>query len=186
MKAILGKLIYKLKLKVRGWTDIDALKKKGFVCGDGLHVGRGTVIDPDYCWLIRLGDNVGLGPNVHLLAHDSRTRDDFGVVRVAPVVIGDNVALSTRVIVMPGVTIGDNVAVGVGSVVYSDIPSNSVVVGNPARRLGRLTGYMDDLATQMDMFPKFDESWTLRGNITGEMKAEMIQILRENAKGFVR
>ena len=32
-----------------------------------------------------------------------------------------------------GITIGDNVIIGAGSVVTKDIPSNCVVVGNPAR-----------------------------------------------------
>ena len=34
---------------------------------------------------------------------------------------------------MPGVLIGDSVLVGAGTVVTKDIPSNSIVVGNPAR-----------------------------------------------------
>ena len=41
-------------------------------------------------------------------------------------VIGSNVTI------LP-VTIGENVQVGAGSVVTKDIPSNSVVYGNPAR-----------------------------------------------------
>lgn len=47
--------------------------------------------------------------------------------------IGNNVTICAGAIVVGGVTIGDNVTIGAGAVVVKDIPSNSVVVGNPAR-----------------------------------------------------
>ena len=50
-----------------------------------------------------------------------------------PISIGENVWLGARVVVLPGVTIGDNSVVGIGSVVTSDVPPNSVAVGVPAR-----------------------------------------------------
>lgn len=34
---------------------------------------------------------------------------------------------------MPGVSVGDHVIVGAGSVVTKDVPSNSIVAGNPAK-----------------------------------------------------
>lgn len=55
------------------------------------------------------------------------------------VTIGDNVWLGARVVVCPGVHIGDNVVAGAGTVILHDVPANSVVVGNPARIVNRLT-----------------------------------------------
>ena len=49
-----------------------------------------------------------------------------------PIMIGNNVWLGARVIVLPGVTIGENSVVGVGSVVTRDIPPRSLAVGTPA------------------------------------------------------
>ncbi|SDB79398.1 serine O-acetyltransferase [Bacteroides ovatus] len=46
--------------------------------------------------------------------------------------IGDNVIIFSHCVVMGGIRIGNNVIIGAGSVVYKDIPENSVVVGNPA------------------------------------------------------
>jgi carbonic anhydrase/acetyltransferase-like protein (isoleucine patch superfamily) len=60
------------------------------------------------------------------------TTADAGFL-TAPIMIGDNVWLGAKVIVLKGVTIGDNVVVGANSVVTSDIPANSVAVGIPAR-----------------------------------------------------
>jgi lipopolysaccharide O-acetyltransferase len=54
-------------------------------------------------------------------------------LKTAPVIIGNNVWLGEKTIVLPGVTIGNNVVVGAGSVVTHDIPSFSIAVGNPAK-----------------------------------------------------
>lgn len=48
-------------------------------------------------------------------------------------VIGNNVSLGANVTIIGNVTIGDNVIIGAGSVVVKNVPSNSTVVGNPAR-----------------------------------------------------
>jgi maltose O-acetyltransferase len=49
------------------------------------------------------------------------------------VVIGNDVWLGTRVIVLPGVTVGDGAVIGSGAVITKDIPPYSVAVGVPAR-----------------------------------------------------
>lgn len=54
---------------------------------------------------------------------------------VRPVVIGDNVWVGRRAIIFPGVTIGSGSAVSAGAVVTSDVPPDTVVAGNPARRV---------------------------------------------------
>lgn len=57
----------------------------------------------------------------------------IGVIGNDRPVIGDNVRVATGAIVIGGITIGDNVIIGAGTVVVKDVPSNCVVVGNPAR-----------------------------------------------------
>lgn len=53
--------------------------------------------------------------------------------------IGDNVQLGASVCIIGDVKIGNNVIVGAGSVVTKDIPDDSVVVGNPARIIRKLS-----------------------------------------------
>jgi acetyltransferase-like isoleucine patch superfamily enzyme len=53
----------------------------------------------------------------------------------AAVVVGDDVFIGARSIILKGVTIGAGAVVGAGSVVVSDIPSNAVAAGSPARVL---------------------------------------------------
>jgi serine acetyltransferase len=49
--------------------------------------------------------------------------------------IGNYVDIGTNVCIIGDVQIGDNVTIGAGAVVVKDIPSNCVVVGNPAKPL---------------------------------------------------
>jgi maltose O-acetyltransferase len=51
----------------------------------------------------------------------------------APVVIGNNVWLGSRSIVLKGVTIGDNAVIGALSLVTKDVPANTVAAGIPAK-----------------------------------------------------
>lgn len=48
-------------------------------------------------------------------------------------VIGDNVSVGANVVIIGNISIGDNVIIGAGSVVVKDVPSNAIVVGNPAK-----------------------------------------------------
>lgn len=56
--------------------------------------------------------------------------------------IGNNVMIGARVIILPDVKIGDNVIIGAGSVVVKDIPSNSVAVGVPCKRVGEFDDFV--------------------------------------------
>ena len=55
------------------------------------------------------------------------------VVSKGPVIIGKNVWIGDKAVILPGVTIGDSVIVGAESVVTHDVPARSIVVGNPAK-----------------------------------------------------
>ncbi|MDH3026960.1 DapH/DapD/GlmU-related protein [Gordonia alkanivorans] len=50
-----------------------------------------------------------------------------------PVVIGDDVWIGARVIILPGVTVGRGCVIGAGSVVAKDIPEYTIAAGNPCR-----------------------------------------------------
>jgi maltose O-acetyltransferase len=39
---------------------------------------------------------------------------------------------------LPGITIGDNSIIAAGSVVTKDVPTNSIVAGNPAKILKKI------------------------------------------------
>ena len=54
-------------------------------------------------------------------------------VETEQVVIGKNVWIGANSVILPGVTIGDNSVIGAGSTIIGNVPSYSVVAGNPAK-----------------------------------------------------
>jgi serine acetyltransferase len=57
---------------------------------------------------------------------------------VKPITLGDNVWVGRNAMIFPGVTIGTGSVVSAGAVVMSEVPPNTVVAGNPARRVASL------------------------------------------------
>jgi acetyltransferase-like isoleucine patch superfamily enzyme len=85
---------------------------------------------------ISIGRNCLIGPYVNIIDNQYHSLlDRMTRPPSSPVVIGDNVWIGTRAIILPGVTIGDHAVIGAGAVVTHDVPARSVAAGNPARVL---------------------------------------------------
>jgi len=152
---------------------LDSLKEAGLEVGKNFTMEAECIIDSSHCWHITIGDNVTLAPRVYILAHDSSTKMHVNYTRIAKVKIGDNVFIGAASIILPGVTIGSSVIIGAGSVVTKDIPPNSVAVGNPARVVSTLDNYLSRIKDEMNESPLFEASYTLRENVSDEMKDKM-------------
>jgi serine O-acetyltransferase len=90
-------------------------------------IGQGLVIPHPQCIVIggeKLGSNVKVFQGVTI-----GLKKDLNEYPT----LGNNVFLSAGSMVLGNVTVGDNVRVGAKSVVLSDIPSDSVAVGIPAK-----------------------------------------------------
>ena len=106
--------------------------------GKNIRVGKNVFVNHACEFMdrggITIGDDVLIGPKVNLVTinHplDPTTRRS---TYCAPIVLEKGVWLSAAVTVMPGVTIGENAVVAANAVVTSDVPSNTVVGGIPAR-----------------------------------------------------
>ncbi len=127
------------------WTAY--LKRHGGLYAMGEHCviqANVTITDPPH---VRLGNNVHL-TGCTLFGHDgtvSMLKQMSGrrLDRVGKIDIGDNVFVGHQAIIMPGITIGSNVVVGAGAVVTRDVPSNTIVAGNPARPIGAVDAMLD-------------------------------------------
>ncbi len=87
---------------------------------------------------VTVGNHVIILPNA-VVNHDVIVGDytciTTGVAISGGVQVGTAVYLGTNCAIRSGLSIGEGSLVGMGSVVLKDVPSNTVVVGNPARAL---------------------------------------------------
>jgi acetyltransferase-like isoleucine patch superfamily enzyme len=87
---------------------------------------------------ITIGDRVLVGGNASIVDFDFHPLTPEGRAEAinagaaAPIVIGDDVFVGMEALILKGVTIGEGAVVGAGAVVTQDVPSRTVVAGNPA------------------------------------------------------
>jgi acetyltransferase-like isoleucine patch superfamily enzyme len=119
-----------------------------FKCDYGFHIEVGENFFANYNFIVldgnyvRIGDNVWIAPNVGIYAagHPLDVEDRIAGEEYAfPVTIEDNVWIGGSVSIIGGVTIGKNSVVAAGSVVIRDVPPDTLVAGNPAKVVRKLT-----------------------------------------------
>jgi maltose O-acetyltransferase len=124
--------------------------------GKNVNIKAGTsIVAPERLYL---GDNVGISTGVYINAvggchigrgcqiaaetiiltvehqHTGGESLPYDRVRlVKPVYIGDYVWVGMRVSIIPGIRIGEGAIIGMGSVVFEDVPPLAIVIGNPAK-----------------------------------------------------
>lgn len=86
---------------------------------------------------VQIGNGCMLTDDVHVGngGHDPQAK--MAVTPGAPIIVGNDVFIGQKAMVLGGVTIGDGAVVGAGAVVTKDVPSGTVVAGVPARPVGR-------------------------------------------------
>ena len=131
-----------------------AFAAKGFIkkCGKNVNIERcavissklsigdnsGVGIDCVCGGELIIGNNVMMGPECVFFSKQHRfDNPDIpmcvqGFTDPEPCVIGDDVWIGRRVMVMPGVHIGNHCVIGAGSIVTKDIPDWAIAVGSPA------------------------------------------------------
>lgn len=86
---------------------------------------------------ITIGDDVLFGPEVMMTAATYLFNEGSPIsqqpMREADIVIGKDVWLATRAIILPGARIGDGAIIGAGAVVKGEVLPGQIVAGSPAR-----------------------------------------------------
>ncbi|MFC7093976.1 sugar O-acetyltransferase [Jeongeupia naejangsanensis] len=114
--------------------------------GKSVRIGNHTFLNAGVTLLdgtaITIGNNVLVGPNVQFYgaSHpvDHIERRDW-TARWKPILVEDDVWIGGNAVICQGVTIGARAIVGAGAVVLKDVPPDTVVGGNPARIIRKLT-----------------------------------------------
>lgn len=114
---------------------IKYLRKQGMVIGKNCHINTLSFSTEPY--LIELGDHVAISAGTDLVTHDGAVwcfREEHSEADIfGRIIIGNNVFIGINCTILPNTTIGNNCIVGAGSVVRGKFPDNTVIVGNPAQ-----------------------------------------------------
>jgi acetyltransferase-like isoleucine patch superfamily enzyme/glycosyltransferase involved in cell wall biosynthesis len=115
-----------------------------FVAYAGGHLEIGSGVFINYGASLSAHDHVQIGDGSQIGSYAIMMDNDYHKVGQldatpdsAPIILGKNVWLGVRVVVLKGVTIGDNAVIGAGSVVTKDVPANCLAAGVPAKVIRR-------------------------------------------------
>lgn len=149
--SFLIKIEQKLKLSLLYRTDrlswiAEKVREKGVTFGKNCRFYTREFSSEPY--LVEIGDNVCVASGTQFITHDGggwlfydwqnhdNDKNLFGKIK-----IGNNCFIGINCIILPGSEIGNNCVIGAGSVVRGKIPSDSIVLGNPAKVIMKTSFY---------------------------------------------
>ncbi|MEO0992886.1 MAG: acyltransferase [Pseudomonadota bacterium] len=103
----------------------------GMTIGRGSRISLRATLDKTNPRGIVIGEYTAVTFGAAILSHDFVNRE-HKTTR-----IGSYCFVGAGAVVFPGVTVGDHCIIGVNAVVMRDVPSHSLVMGNPARVIER-------------------------------------------------
>ncbi len=135
-KMVLGNLIKDLDESTSFSTDVKLLCPQKISLGKNVGIANNVILD---CrGSLKIGDDTIIGFESVILTSTHQHKDKNTPIKnqgmfSKPIVIGRDVWLGARAIVMPGVKIGDGAIIGANSVVTKDVPANAIMGGVPAK-----------------------------------------------------
>jgi len=131
-------LLYRLAFfcPLNSWR-IKMHRWRGIHIGEHCYIAQQCSLDNAYPELIFIEDYAGINQGTTIITH-TNCRDVFkGVVKcvAAPVVVRKYALVSVNCTLLPGVEIGEKAIVSAGSVVTNKVKPDTMVIGNPAKKL---------------------------------------------------
>jgi acetyltransferase-like isoleucine patch superfamily enzyme len=165
------------KKKVKIETGVSFSGARDADIGPYSFIGSNSLLGPAFEKMggfCSVGMDVIIGPNTHSLelvssssaiySYDShqefkgkkkpQSAEIKSSLNSKKVVIGNDVWIGTRAIILPGVNIGDGAVIGAGAIVTKDVEPYAVVGGNPARLIRYR--FSDDVRSTLMQIGLFD------------------------------
>ena len=114
---------------------------RGARIGKNVTIGDGAIIGLTYTDKVTIGDDCHISANVAIIEHGRQLKGygpevasrDLSQIVKRPVVIEQGCCVGVGATILPGVRIGRGSIVEAGTVVRENVPSYSLVVGDPAK-----------------------------------------------------
>jgi acetyltransferase-like isoleucine patch superfamily enzyme len=131
-----GRLVFSFASR---YTDKPIIK-----IGNNVHIGHGSSFTVGKS--ITIGSYCLISSEVVFLDYSGHPTDPLerrkgcppNEKSVKPIIIGDNVWIGRRSIILPGVSIGNDSIIAAGAVVRDNVPPLSIMAGNPAKPVALL------------------------------------------------
>ena len=182
IQSVLHSVYYSLiKKKKRAY--IKMLVKRGLQIGSNVKIIDTFFFDPSHCFLISIGDNSTICPNVRLIAHDASSKKILGYTKIGMIEIGSNCFIGDSTVILPNVHIGTNSIIGAGSVVVNSIPPDTVAAGNPARVICSVEEYYNKIKLLSQGKKIFDKEYKIT-NLNEIKRFEIMNSVKDSI-GFI-
>lgn len=135
LRGILNRVQINLLKRASTESKVKYLRKQGMKIGEDCRLNTFSFSTEPY--LIEIGDHVAIAAGTEIITHDGavwcfrdviENADVFGKIK-----IGNNVFIGDNCTILPNTIIGNNCIIGAGSVVRGKFPDDSVIIGNPAK-----------------------------------------------------
>jgi len=146
LQSVISKIMKAFRLRRYDRFSIaEYFRKQGAQIGEGCSIVP-TVLGAEP-YLVKIGNHVTVAAGVKFITHDGATwilRGEIPDLQVfGPIIIEDNCVIGQDAILFPNIRVGKNSIVGAGSVVISDVPPDTIVMGVPARPFGSVAKYRE-------------------------------------------
>ena len=135
---ILKRLFKKLGKKVNIEPKILFFNMSESEIGDYSGIGMNSLVGT-----VKIGRDVMIGEKLIAVSRSHSFADTDIPMRIQgwkpdqPIIIEDDVWIGSRVTILPNIRIGKGSIVGAGAVVTKNVPSYSIVAGNPSNIIGK-------------------------------------------------
>lgn len=115
-------------------------KWRGVHIGKHVYIGMFCFIDNLYPEYIYIEDNVGINTGSMIIAHFNPRKIYKKIFKpiVEPILIKNGAIIGVKSILLQGIVIGENAIVSAGSVVHENVEKQTLVRGNPAKKVGKI------------------------------------------------
>ena len=159
------------------------LKKRNYFysLGDDCFINFGACFtDPKY---IKIGNNTCLS-DCTLIGHEGSVSvyaNATGKIldKVGKIEIGNNCFIGHGALILPNITIGNNCIVAAGAIVTKDVEENSIVGGNPAKKIGDTDNFIKRIEKETLDYPWYNLLKDRRSTFDSEIEKKLLPIRLE-------